>query len=162
MFEGFTSDRVDLAVSSIFVRHGGARPAVLLLHGHPRTSSTWHRVAPRLVSDGFTVICPDLRGYGQSHGPKPTADHSAHSKRANASDMAALMTELGHDHFAVAGHDRGGPVAFRLTLDAPDRVTRFAALDCIPTNEHLRRADVRSPRPTGTGSSSPGPAPPSA
>jgi haloacetate dehalogenase len=143
MFEGFRSERVDLAESSIFVRHGGTGPAVLLLHGHPRTSSTWHRVAPRLVSAGFTVICPDLRGYGQSQGPRPTADHSAHSKRASARDLAAVMTTLGHDRFAVAGHDRGGPVAFRLTLDAPGRVTKLAALDCIPISEHLRRADAR-------------------
>lgn len=143
MFEGFTAERIDLAASSIFVRHHGTGPAVLLLHGHPRTSSTWHRVAPRLVAEGFTVICPDLRGYGQSRGPRPAADHSAHSKRASASDMAAVMTALGHHRFAVAGHDRGGPVAFRLTLDAPERVTRLAALDCIPISEHLRRADAR-------------------
>ncbi len=143
MFEGFATERIDLADSSIFVRHGGAGPPVLLLHGHPRTSSTWHRVAPLLVSAGFTVVCPDLRGYGQSRGPQPTVDHSAHGKRAVASDMAAVMAELGHDRFFAAGHDRGGPVAFRLTLDVPDRVVRLAALDCIPISEHLRRADAR-------------------
>jgi haloacetate dehalogenase len=143
MFEGFTAERIELAESSIFVRHGGTGPAVLLLHGHPRTSSTWYLVAPRLIAAGFTVICPDLRGYGQSQGPQPAADHSSHSKRASASDMAAVMSALGHDHFAVAGHDRGGPVAFRLTLDAPERITHLAALDCIPISDHLRRCGAR-------------------
>jgi haloacetate dehalogenase len=143
MFDGFAAERIDLADSSIFVRHGGAGPPVLLLHGHPRTSATWHRVAPLLVSAGFTVVCPDLRGYGQSRGPQPTADHAAHCKRVVASDMAAVMTELGHGRFFTAGHDRGGPVALRLTLDTPDRVVRLAALDCIPISEHLRRTDAR-------------------
>jgi haloacetate dehalogenase len=143
MFEGFRVDQIDLADSSIFVRHGGAGPPVLLLHGHPRTSATWHRVAPLLISAGFTVVCPDLRGYGRSRGPAPSSDHRAHSKRAVASDFATVMTRLGHDRFGVAGHDRGGPVAFRLALDQPDRVTRLAALDCIPISEHLRRVDVR-------------------
>jgi haloacetate dehalogenase len=106
MFEGFTEERVDVGESSIFVRHGGAGPAVLLLHGHPRTSATCHRVAPLLVSAGCTVICPDLRGYGRSTGPTPTADHAAHSKRAVAADLAAVMNVLGHQRFAVAGHDR--------------------------------------------------------
>ncbi len=142
MFEGFTEEHIDVGESSIFVRHGGAGPAVLLLHGHPRTSATWHRVAPLLVSAGLTVICPDLRGYGRSTGPTPTADHAAHSKRAVAADLAAVMTVLGHQRFAVAGHDRGGPVALRLALDEPQRVTRFAALDCIPISEHLRRVNT--------------------
>ncbi len=79
VFEGFQEDRIDLDEASIFVRHGGDGPPVVLLHGHPRTSATWHRVAPRLVRRGFTVICPDLPGYGQSRAPAPAADHTAHS-----------------------------------------------------------------------------------
>jgi haloacetate dehalogenase len=143
MFDGFRTDRIDVGESSICVRHRGDGPPVLLVHGHPRTSATWHRVAPRLVAAGFTVVCPDLRGYGRSTGPAPTADHSAHSKRAVAGDLAEMMRELGHEQFCLAGHDRGGPVALRLALDHPDRVRRLAALDCIPLSEHLRRVDAR-------------------
>jgi len=143
MFEGFRTEQVDTGEASIFVRHGGDGPPVLLLHGHPRTSATWHRVAPMLVRAGFRVVCPDLRGYGSSRGPRPTADHAAHCKRAVACDMAGVMTALGHDRFHLAGHDRGGPVALRLTLDQPARVRTLAALDCLPLSEHLRRADAR-------------------
>jgi haloacetate dehalogenase len=142
VFDGFTTDRLTVGDASIFVRYGGSGPPVLLLHGHPRTSATWHVVAPFLASSGFTVVCPDLRGYGRSRGPEPTADHAAHSKRAVAADLAAVMRLLGHERFHLAGHDRGGAVAFRLALDEPDRVIRFAALDCIPITEHLRRIDT--------------------
>lgn len=139
MFEGFESGRVQVGETSVFVRYGGDGPPVLLLHGHPRTSATWHRVAPLLVARGFTVVCPDLRGYGRSRGPAPTADHSAHSKRAVAGDMVGLMRSLGHDRFAVAGHDRGGRVTLRLTLDHPRAVSRVAVIDCLPVSEHLSR-----------------------
>ncbi len=139
MFEGFTTERIDVGDAELLVRHGGEGPPVLLLHGHPRTSATWHRVAPALVAAGFRVICPDLRGYGRSTGPDPTPDHTAHSKRAVAGDLARLMTALGHPTFAVAGHDRGSYVALRLTLDHPERVTRLAVLDGVPISEHLSR-----------------------
>ncbi|HWM15317.1 MAG TPA: alpha/beta hydrolase [Microbacterium sp.] len=142
----FTNFRVeDLAVDNavLHVRHGGDGPPVLLLHGHPRTGATWHRVAPRLVSAGFTVICPDLTGYGRSTGPRPTTDHSAHSKRAVAGDMAQLMTALGYDRFHLVGHDRGSYVALRLALDHEHRIDHLALLDCIPISEHLARADAR-------------------
>jgi haloacetate dehalogenase len=132
MFEGFEEDRVDLGDASIFVRHGGDGPPVVLLHGHPRTSATWYQVAPRLVRRGFTVICPDLRGYGQSLGPAPTADHTAHSKRAAARDIVAVVRALGHRRFSLAGHDRGSYVALRLALDHPEAVSRLALLDCLP------------------------------
>jgi haloacetate dehalogenase len=143
MFEGFQTDRIDVGAASIFLRHGGDGPAVVLLHGHPRTSATWHKVAPRIVAAGFTVVCPDLRGYGRSTGPPPAPDHSAHSKRAVAGDVTAVMRALGHDQFHLAGHDRGGPVALRLALDEPERVLSLAALDCLPISEHLRRVDAR-------------------
>jgi haloacetate dehalogenase len=139
MFEDFVTEWIDVGEASLLVRHGGAGPPVVLLHGHPRTSATWHRVAPRLVAAGFTVVCPDLRGYGRSHGPDPTPDHRTHGKRAVAGDVAALMTRLGHRTFAVAGHDRGSYVALRLTLDHPQRVVRLAMLDGIPITEHLSR-----------------------
>jgi haloacetate dehalogenase len=139
VFEGFKEDRVDLDDASIFVRHGGDGPPVVLLHGHPRTSATWHRVAPLLVRRGFTVICPDLRGYGRSLAPAPTADHGAHSKRAAARDIAAVAQALGHRRFSLAGHDRGSYVALRLALDRPEAVCRLALLDGVPISEHLSR-----------------------
>lgn len=140
LFEDFEATRVRVDDASIFVRHGGQGPPVLLLHGHPRTSATWHRVAPILVRQGYSVVCPDLRGYGRSRGPAPTADHTGYSKRAVAADLVAVMRSLGHSRFALAGHDRGGAVALRLTLDHPDAVSRVALLDCLPISEHLSRA----------------------
>jgi haloacetate dehalogenase len=139
VFEGFTTDQIHVGDASICVRHGGDGPPVVLLHGHPRTSATWHRVAPLLVQRGFTVVCPDLRGYGRSRGPAPTSDHSGYSKRAAAEDQVAVMDALGHHRFALAGHDRGSYVAFRLALDHPEAVSRLALLDCIPISEHLSR-----------------------
>ncbi|MFG2789684.1 alpha/beta fold hydrolase [Streptomyces sp. NPDC048419] len=139
MFEDFETERIDVGEASIFVRFGGVGPPVVLLHGHPRTSATWHRVAPLLTGRGFTVVCPDLRGYGRSIGPAPTADHSAHSKRSVADDVVAVMRSLGHNRFALAGHDRGGPVALRLALDHPEVVSRVALIDCLPVSEHLSR-----------------------
>ena len=143
MFEGFRTEYVDVGEATLHVRYGGEGPPVLLLHGHPRTSATWHRVAPRLVQQGFGVVCPDLRGYGRSVGPAPSASHSAHSKRSTAGDLVRLMDRLGHFRFALAGHDRGSYVALRLALDHPSRVSRLALLDCIPISEHLARMDAR-------------------
>ncbi|MFC4116150.1 alpha/beta fold hydrolase [Nonomuraea zeae] len=139
MFEDFEAELIRVEGADVFTRHGGEGPPVLLLHGHPRTSATWHRVAPRLVAEGFTVVCPDLRGYGRSRGPAPAPDHSAHSKRAVAGDLMAVMRALGHRRFALAGHDRGSYVALRLALDHPESVSRVALLDSIPISEHLSR-----------------------
>lgn len=138
MFDDFDAAVIPLDESRIFVRHGGAGPPVLLVHGHPRTSATWHRVAPLLVRRGFTVVCPDLRGYGRSRGPKFTTDHTGYSKRAVAADLVAVMRALGHERFFLAGHDRGGAVAFRLALDHPGAVAKAAFLDALPIIEHLR------------------------
>jgi len=143
VFEGFETEVVPTGQASIFVRYGGEGPPVLLLHGHPRTSATWHEVAPALARRGYQVICPDLRGYGRSRGPAPEPDHSAHSKRAVADDLAAVMRHLGHECFALAGHDRGGVVALRLVLDHPEAVRRVAFLDCLPISEHLNRITAR-------------------
>ena len=143
VFEDFMIEDVVVGNETLHVRHSGAGPAVLLLHGHPRTGATWHRVAPKLVEAGFTVICPDLSGYGRSTSPAPSADHSAHSKRAVASDMARMMTVLGHERFHLVGHDRGSYVALRLALDYEHRIDHLALLDCIPISEHLARADAR-------------------
>ncbi|MGV9770432.1 alpha/beta fold hydrolase [Streptosporangium sp. NPDC003464] len=142
MFEGFKEERVGTGEAELFVRHGGSGPPVLLLHGHPRTHATWHRVAPLLAGD-FTVVCPDLRGYGRSSKPASTADHEPYSKRAMARDCAALMRVLGHGRFAVVGHDRGTYVAQRLALDHPDMITRLVVIDGVPIGEALARADAR-------------------
>ncbi|MEU3512128.1 alpha/beta hydrolase [Streptomyces longwoodensis] len=139
MFEGFETRHVETGEASVFVRYGGDGPPVVLLHGHPRTSATWHRVAPLLVERGFTVVCPDLRGYGRSRGPAPTPDHGAHSKRAVAADVVAVLRALGHERFALVGHDRGAAVAFRLVLDHPGAVERVALIDGLPISEHLAR-----------------------
>lgn len=139
MFDGFVAERRRGARLELFVRHAGTGPAVVLLHGHPRTSSTWYVVAPALVAAGYTVVCPDLLGYGRSQQPVPTRDHAAHSKRASAAEIAALMTGLGYDRFSVVGHDRGSYVGLRLCLDHPDRVETATLMDCIPISEHLAR-----------------------
>ena len=144
VFEGFDQRYVEVAEGvRLRVRDGGDGPPVLLLHGHPRTHTTWHRVAPLLVAAGYTVVCPDLRGYGQSTSPPALPDHSQASKRAMAGDVLTLMRTLGHPRFAVAGHDRGSYVAFRLAMDHPEVITRLALLDCVPIGEALARADVR-------------------
>lgn len=116
VFDGFEDERVDVGEVTLRVRHGGSGPAVLLIHGHPRTGATWHRVAPLLVEAGVTVVCPDMRGYGQSEAAAVLADHSQQSKRAVAGDVVRLMEVLGHASFTVVGHDRGCYVALRLAL----------------------------------------------
>lgn len=142
VFNGFKLTRIDVGAADLRVRHGGSGPPLLLLHGHPRTHATWHRVAPILAHD-FTVVCPDLRGYGDSSKPVDAPDHAQMLKRALANDVAALMTALGHDRFAVAGHDRGLYVALRLALDRPQRVERLIVMDGVPIGEALARADAR-------------------
>lgn len=143
MFEDFVEEWVDGDGCAVLVRHGGQGPPVLLLHGHPRTSATWHRVAPLLVARGMTVVCADLPGYGRSGKPAPTADHAAHSKRTGGRHLLGAMRALGHERFAVVGHDRGSYYALRMALDHPETVTRAALLDCLPISEHLDRADAR-------------------
>jgi haloacetate dehalogenase len=141
MFDGFKLDRIDVGAATLRVRHGGEGPPVLLLHGHPRTHATWHRVAPLLAGE-HTVVCPDLRGYGESSKPPTTPDHAPYSKRAMAADCLALMSALGHDRFAVAGHDRGSYVAFRLAMDHPAAVSQLMVLDGVPIGEALARCDT--------------------
>ncbi|HEX2312809.1 MAG TPA: alpha/beta hydrolase [Thermomonospora sp.] len=141
MFEGFTLDRVDVGEAELRVRHGGQGPPVLLLHGHPRTHATWHKVAP-LLADRYTVVCPDLRGYGRSSKPPTTPDHAPYSKRAMARDCVALMRALGHERFAVVGHDRGAYVATRTALDHPGAVSALVVMDAVPIGAALARADA--------------------
>ena len=138
MFEGFTLEYVDVGEVTLRVRHGGRGQPVVLLHGHPRTHTTWHRVAPGLA-DSFFVVCPDLRGYGRSTLPADAPEHAQSSKRAMAGDVVSLMRHLGHERFAVVGHDRGSLAAFRTAMDHPRAVTRLVVMDGLPIVEHLER-----------------------
>jgi haloacetate dehalogenase len=141
MFDSFTLSMIDIGEVTLRVRHGGNGPPLLLLHGHPQTHVMWHAVAPRLAQD-FTVIAPDLRGYGESSKPETTPDHMPYSKRVMAQDQVALMRHFGYEQFSVAGHDRGGRCAYRLALDHPERVRKLAVLDIIPTGEAFRRTNM--------------------
>jgi haloacetate dehalogenase len=141
LFEGFTLSMIETGEATIRVRHGGDGPPLLLLHGHPQTHVMWHKIAPRLAQD-FTVVCADLRGYGDSSKPPTTPDHEPYSKRAMARDQVAVMRQLGFEQFYLAGHDRGGRCAYRLALDHPERVLKLAVLDIIPTGEAWRRIHV--------------------
>lgn len=140
MFKGFELAMIDVGAGTLRVRYGGSGPPLLLLHGHPRTHMTWGSVAD-LLSPHFTVVCPDLRGFGKSFQPADEKDSNGSSKRAKAGDCLNLMKTLGHDKFAVAGHDRGSYVAFRLAMDFPDIIEKVAVIDSIPIVEHLDRMD---------------------
>lgn len=141
-FEGFQLSQIDVGEASLRVRHGGSGPALLLLHGFPETHMMWAKVAPDLARD-FTIIAPDLRGYGGSSKPETTDDHEPYSKRAMGRDVIALMRHFGFRCFHVAGHDRGARVAYRLALDHPEVIHRVSILDIIPTGEIWARADRR-------------------
>jgi haloacetate dehalogenase len=132
MFEGFALEMVALPEATLRVRYGGSGPPVLLLHGHPRTHTTWYRVAP-LLAASHTVVCPDLRG--QSSKPADTPNHAGSSKRAKARDCVA--------QFAIVGHDRGSCTAFRTAMDHPLAVTHLAVLDGVPIIEALDRCTAR-------------------
>ncbi len=139
---GFASQRIATPGATIAVRIGGAGPPLVCLHGYPQTHLTWRHVAPDLAGE-FTVVLPDLRGYGESEIVASDATHDAYGKRAMARDVVALMAALGFDRFFVAGHDRGARVAYRLALDAPERVAAVAVLDVIPTLETWEAMDYR-------------------
>lgn len=136
MFEGFQALRLETAAAEIDARVGGQGPPVLLLHGYPQTKAIWREVAPALARS-FTVVATDLRGYGASSRPEAGSDHAGYAKRAMAVDQVEVMARLGFSSFAVAGHDRGARVAYRMALDHPARVTRLAVLDVIPTYEQF-------------------------
>jgi haloacetate dehalogenase len=137
MFEGFETRDVPTRETSIYVRIGGAGPPLLLLHGYPQTHAMWHRVAP-VLAERCTVVCADLRGYGDSGKPAPDPEHAVYSKRASAGDMVEVMASLGFARFMLAGHDRGGRVGHRLALDHPERLQRMAVLDIVPTRTVFR------------------------
>jgi haloacetate dehalogenase len=141
VFDGFHLDHVRTDEVTLRIRYGGAGTPVVLLHGHPRTHTTWHAVALRLAEHHF-VATPDLRGYGGSTLPPDTPDHAQSSKRAMARDVVQLMSRLGHDRFALVGHDRGALVAFRAAMDHPDAVSQLVIMDGLPVIEHLERTDA--------------------
>ncbi|WP_394121797.1 alpha/beta fold hydrolase [Planococcus donghaensis] len=136
----FQSTVVNTGEAEIYLRYGGQGPPLLLLHGHPQTHMMWHELAPKLAEE-YTVVMPDLRGYGDSSKPESADDHSTYSKRAMAKDQIAVMKELGFSRFTVIGHDRGARCAYRLALDFPETVEKLAVMDIIPTGETFRRAD---------------------
>lgn len=139
-FPGFEQRRVTVHDIAFNLRIGGGGSPLLLLHGYPQTHATWHKVAPALA-EHFTVICPDLKGYGDSDAPAPTADSGTYSKRVMGEEMLTLMAALGYRRFAVVGHDRGARIAYRLALDHPEAVAKLAVLDILPTAEYWDLAD---------------------
>jgi haloacetate dehalogenase len=141
-FDGFEVSRVQVGEVTLRVRVGGSGPPLLLLHGYPETHLMWAGVAGDLAREA-TVVAPDLRGYGESSQPATVPTHETYGKRAMAADGVALMQQLGFDRFDVAGHDRGGRVAYRMALDSPDAVRRLTVMDVIPTGEVWARADAR-------------------
>ena len=142
MLRGFDYQQIETSGATINVATAGTGSPLLLLHGYPQTHAMWHLIAPELSRD-FTVVCPDLRGYGDSSKPETDDAHAPYSKRAMADDVAQVMAALGFERFHVAGHDRGGRVAHRLALDSPDRVERMAVLDIVPTRTIFENVDKR-------------------
>ena len=142
MFENFERSQIDGDGCRINVIHGGTGPAVLLLHGYPQSHVEWHKVAPRLATH-FSVVCPDLRGYGDSEKPPSTNDDlSTYCKKTSARDQMAVMRQLGHHQFHLVGHDRGVRVGLRLALDYPDSVLSFTNLDVMPSMEAFENMDA--------------------
>ena len=140
MFEGFTRTRIETSETTINLVHGGSGPPVLLLHGYPQTHVMWHKVAP-LLAEKYTVVAPDLRGYGDSGKPLVGDDPERYSKRRTAQDQLEVMTVLGHTAFHVVGHDRGARVGYRMALDAPERALSFTTLDVAPSQAAFEAMD---------------------
>jgi haloacetate dehalogenase len=140
MFDGFTRKQIETHETTINLIQGGGGYPILLLHGYPETHVCWHHVAP-ILAERFTVVCPDLRGYGDSAKPPSDAEHLAYSKRVMAQDQVEMMLSLGFNEFAVVGHDRGARVAHRMSLDHTERITKLALLDIIPTSTAFANVD---------------------
>jgi haloacetate dehalogenase len=160
LFPGFESHWIATPAGKTFARSKGGGPPLVLIHGFPQTHAMWHRVATRLA-ERFQVICMDLRGYGWSSAPHAEGDHSTYSKRAMGEDVVAVIEHFGHVRADVAGHDRGGRVAYRLALDHPGRVRKLAVLDIVPTREMwaLIEAPGATLAPHWLGLARPAPAP---
>ncbi len=141
MFEDFVLEHCEARGRSFRLRRGGEGRPLLLLHGNPQTHAMWHRVAP-VLARRFTVVCPDITGYGFSAKPPVSIGHVPYSKRAMAADMLALMRGLGFERFGVVSHDRGARVAHRMALDAPAAVERLCVMDIVPTLHHFETAGM--------------------
>ena len=141
MFEGFDRTEIETSGTTINLVHGGDGPPVLLLHGYPQTHVMWHKVAV-LLADHFTVVAPDLRGYGDSGKPPSDGDLSVYCKRSMAQDQVDVMAELGFQSYHVAGHDRGARVGHRMALDHPRRVKSFTSLDVVPSQAAFDSMDA--------------------
>lgn len=139
--DGFREIEIDGGGVEIFARVGGSGLPLLLLHGFPEAHLMWRGVAP-LLADSFTLVCADLPGYGRSGMPAITPDHANHSKRGMAATLVRAMERLGYHNAFVAGHDRGGRVAYRMALDHPDRIRGAAVLDIVPTETVWAQADA--------------------
>ena len=137
-FPGFEERQVPVGEAQYFVSRGGSGQTVLLLHGFPETHACWHRIAPQLA-EAHHVVAPDLRGYGASEAPPGGPQGEGYTKREMAAELVELMVGLGHEQFHVVGHDRGARVAYRLALDHPQRVTRVAVLNVVPTIDQFER-----------------------
>ncbi len=141
MFDNFTKTRIRANGVSINLVHGGVGPPLLLLHGYPQTHVEWHKIAPKLAKH-YTVVAPDLRGYGDSEKPPaPEGDLSVYCKRTTAQDQVEVMAELGFESFHVVGHDRGARVGHRMALDHPERVRTFTSLDVVPSQAAFDHMD---------------------
>ena len=141
MFDNFTKTRIEANGVSINLVHGGIGPPLLLLHGYPQTHVEWHKIAPKLA-EHYTVVAPDLRGYGDSEKPSaPEGDLSVYCKRTTAQDQVEVMAELGFESFHVVGHDRGARVGHRMALDHPERVRTFTSLDVVPSQAAFDHMD---------------------
>jgi len=145
LFEGFAQRTLTGDGADIFLRTGGEGPPLCLLHGYPQSHCMWHKVAPQLA-EHFTLVVPDLRGYGLSSTPRNAPGNEPYSKRAMARDIVQVMAQLGHKTFHLAGHDRGGRVAYRLALDHPGAVERLALLDIVSTADQWRAFDADEAR----------------
>ena len=141
MFDNFTKTRIRANGVSINLVHGGVGPPLLLLHGYPQTHVEWHKIAPKLA-EHYTVVAPDLRGYGDSEKPPaPEGDLSVYCKRTTAQDQVEVMAELGFESFHVVGHDRGARVGHRMALDHMERVRTFTSLDVVPSQAAFDHMD---------------------
>ncbi|MDB5411737.1 MAG: alpha/beta hydrolase [Rubritepida sp.] len=141
-FEGFTLETRQVNGVTVRFRRGGSGPPLVLLHGNPQTHAMWHLVAPELAKT-YTVIAPDLRGYGFSEKPPASPDHLAFSKREMAKDIVGLLGELGFPRFIVVSHDRGARLAHRIALDHPACVEKLCTMDIVPTLHSLEHVDMR-------------------
>ena len=140
-FSDFELSSINTKRGVIRYRKAGQGPVLLMLHGNPQTHAMWHKVAPELVNQ-YTVICPDIPGYGKSFKPVISNNHSTYSKINMALDIINFMELLGFDKFQIVAHDRGARIAHRIALDFPEKVIKMILLDIIPTIEHFERTNM--------------------